>query len=212
MRGVIQNTLILYGMLTVLLPSSSFAQQGPKAQVKRTIENVLDILGDPALKSPEKEEARRNRLKEVIYPRFDFNEMAKRSLGLHWRHRTPQERKEFMNLFADLLEGSYHRKLEAYTDQDIVYTREDVEGLYAVVGTKIASSKENLEIPVEYKLIRRDGEWKVYDVVIEGVSLVSNYRTQFNRIIQTSSYAELVRKMRVKQKAEAVSSASAPKE
>ncbi len=133
--------------------------------------------------------------------------MAKRSLGMHWRDRTPQEREEFVDLFADLLEKSYHKKLESYTDQEILYTKEQVENnKFGVVTTQIVSQKENLDIPVDYKLMRRDGQWKVYDVVIEGVSLVSNYRSQFNRIIQTSSYAELVRKMRVKHESEALDS------
>ncbi|MFQ5881675.1 MAG: phospholipid-binding protein MlaC [Candidatus Methylomirabilales bacterium] len=212
MGRVIRKVLILYGISSLVLSSLSFAQEGPTAQIKATIDTVLDILRDPALKGPEKEQARRRQLREVIFPRFDFSEMAKRSLALHWRDRNPQEREEFVDLFADLLEGSYHKKLESYTDQEILYTQERVEDKYAVVNTKIISEKENLDIPIVYKFIRRDGQWMVYDVVIENVSLVSNYRSQFNRIIRTSSYAELVRKMKVKHEAEVLGTVPTPKQ
>lgn len=210
MGGVVQKALILCGISCVVFSLSSFAQEGPTAQVRSTVDKVLDILRDPALKGPEKEEARRKRLKEAIYPRFDFSEMAQRSLGVHWRKRTPQEREEFVSLFGDLLEQSYRKKIESYTDQDIRYTKEEVDQAYGLVSTKITSEKENLDILIDYKVIRRDGEWRVYDVVIEGVSLISNYRAQFNRIIQTSSYADLVRKMRVKQEAEVLSTVPTP--
>ncbi|MFQ5846319.1 MAG: phospholipid-binding protein MlaC [Candidatus Methylomirabilales bacterium] len=205
MRRVTRQTLILTGIGILVFSTLSFAQEGPTAQVKATINRVLDILRDPALKAPEKEEVRRTQLRAVIFTRFDFAEMARRSLGIHWRKRTPKERKEFVDLFADLLERSYHKKLESYTDQEILYTKEQADKRYGVVRTKIVSEKEHIDIPIDYKVIRRTGQWKVYDVVVEGVSLVSNYRTQFNRIIQTSSYANLLRKMRVKQEAEALS-------
>jgi phospholipid transport system substrate-binding protein len=211
MGRMARKALVLCGMIVFAWSTVAFAQEGATAQVKATIDRVLEILRDPALKGQEKEEVRRKKLKAVIYPRFDFSEMAKRSLGLHWRDRTPKEREEFVDLFADLLEQSYHKKLESYTDQEILFAKEQVDGKFGLVLTKIVSQKENLEIPIEYKLLRQDGEWRVYDVVIEAVSLVSNYRSQFNRIIQTSSYAELVRKMRVKQEAEALTAIPTPK-
>ena len=94
--------------------------------------------------------------------------MAKRSLGTHWRERTPQERGEFERLFADLLERSYYQKLDAYTDQEVRYTSEEMDGGGGVVRTKIVSNKEKLDIPIDYKVLRRDGQWKVYDIAIEG--------------------------------------------
>ena len=203
MENVIRKALILYGMSALFFSSLSFAQAGPTVQVKSTIDRVLDVLKDPTLKGEEKDLVRGRVLKEVIYARFDFPEMAKRSLGVHWRKRTAQERQEFIDIFADLLERSYRKKIERYTDQEIVYTSEQVDGKYGVVSTAIADKRENLEIPIEYRVIRHDGDWLVYDVVIDGISLVSNYRSQFNRIIQRGSYAELVKKMRVKQETEA---------
>jgi phospholipid transport system substrate-binding protein len=202
MGALLRKGLAIWGISLIFFASSLFAQGGPTAQVKASITKVVDILKDPALKKAEKEEERRKQLRDVILPRFDFREMAQRSLGLHWRDRTPQERDEFVSLFTDLLEGFYRKRIESYTDEEILYTGEQLEDKFAVVNTKIVSRKEQLDVPVEYKVILRDGQWKVYDVVIEGVSLVSNYRSQFNRIIRTSSYAELVRKMKVKHEAE----------
>lgn len=203
MRQVIRKTLILCGISVLVFSSLSFADDGPTAQVKSTVDRVLEILKEPALKSPDKEETRGKQLKKVIFARFDFDEMAKRSLGVHWRERTPQERKEFVKIFADLLELSYRRKIERYTDEEIQYTKEQVDEKFGVVTTEIVSEKEGVDIPIDYKVIRRGDEWKVYDVVIDGISLVGNYRSQFNRIIQRSSYAELVKKMRIKQETEA---------
>ncbi|MEE9173099.1 MAG: ABC transporter substrate-binding protein [candidate division NC10 bacterium] len=203
MRQVIRKTLILCGISVLVFSSLSFADDGPTAQVKSTVDRVLEILKEPALKSPDKEETRGKQLKKVIFARFDFDEMAKRSLGVHWRERTPQERKEFVKIFADLLELSYRRKIERYTDEEIQYTKEQVDEKFGVVTTEIVSEKEGVDIPIDYKVIRRGDEWKVYDVVIDGISLVGNYRSQFNRIILRSSYAELVKKMRIKQETEA---------
>lgn len=199
MGKVLRKALILYGMSALVFSSVSFAQDGPMAQVKATIDRVLDILKDPALKGPDKEVARGKLLRQVIDARFDFSEMAKRSLGPHWRPRTAQERKEFVDIFAELLERSYRQHIERYTDQEIVYTQGEIDDKYGVVSTEIADKREKLEIPVDYRVIRHNDQWKVYDVVIDGISLVSNYRSQFNSIIQKSSYDELVQKMRIKQ-------------
>ena len=211
MRQVIRKTLILCGISVLVFSSLSFADDGPTAQVKSTIDRVLEILKDPTLKNPNMEKARGTQLKKVIFARFDFHEMAKRSLGVHWRKRTPQERKEFVKLYADLLELSYRRKIERYVDEKILYTKEQVDEKFGLVTTEIVSEKEDVDIPIEYKVIRRGDEWKVYDVVIDGISLVSNYRNQFNRIIRRSSYAELVKKMRIKQETEAEEIDSPPK-
>ena len=204
MRIVIRKALILWVMSALVFSSLSFAREGPTAQVKGTIDKVLDILKDPALKGPEKDDVRLEQLKRAIYSRFEFAEMAKRCLGVHWRKRTPQERKEFVDIFSDLLEQSYRSKIERYTDQKISYTGERLDdNRFGVVNTEIISQRENLAIPIDYKVLRRNGQWKVYDVVIDGISLISNYRSQFNRIIQRNSYDELVKRMRTKQESEA---------
>ncbi|MDA8338267.1 MAG: ABC transporter substrate-binding protein, partial [Nitrospiraceae bacterium] len=170
-------------------------------QVKQTVDKVLDILKNKELKRPEKTKERRALIRKTISERFDFEEMAKRSLALHWRKRTPEERKEFVPLYTDLLERSYIKKIESYTDEKILYINEKVNGEYADVDSKIIT-KRNVEIPMEYRLLKKNGKWEVYDVVIEGVSLVNNYRTQFNKIIRTDSYEELVKRMKNKQEQE----------
>jgi phospholipid transport system substrate-binding protein len=162
---------------------------------------VLDILRNRELKSQEKTKERRALIRKTISERFDFEEMANRSLALHWKKRTPEERKEFVLLFTDLLERSYIKKIESYTDEKILYVSEKIDSEYAEVDTKIIT-KRNVEIPIEYRLLKKDGNWKVYDVIIEGVSMVNNYKTQFNKIIRTDSYEELVKRMKNKQEEE----------
>lgn len=202
-----QRVFVLWGIATLILSSTAAAQDGPTAQVKATIDQVVIILKDPVLKNAVKDAQRQKELQEAIYSRFDFREMAKRSLGVHWRNRTSEEQKEFVSLFTTLVAQSYYKSLDAYTDERIDYTNEQTDTKFAIVSTRIVNEKGRLDIPIDYKVIRRDGGWKVYDVVIEDVSMVSNYRSQFNSIIQTSSYAELIRKMRFKEEVERVPAA-----
>lgn len=170
----------------------------PTDQVKQTTDSVLDILKNKELKRPEKTKQRRAAIRKIIDERFDFEEMTKRSLALHWRERSPEEKREFVTLYSDLLERNYIRKIEKYEDEKIQYAGETINDRYASVKTRIIT-KKNVEIPIEYRLLKRDTKWEVYDVVIEGVSLVNNYRTQFNNIIRTSSYEELLKRMKTKQ-------------
>lgn len=169
----------------------------PMEVMKGTIDEVIRILKDPTLREPRKKEERRVLLDKAIIVRFDFTEMAKRSLAVHWRERTPDEQKEFADLFGKLLESSYIGKIEAYTDEKVVYTGEIRDGDFAEVKTKVLIRQD--EIPIDYRLLQRGPDWKVYDVVIDGVSLVSNYRNQFNKVIRNSSYEELVKKMKAKE-------------
>ncbi len=168
------------------------------AQAKSTIDKVIDLTKDKNLKKPGKAAERRRAISKVISERFDFEEMAKRSLSVYWQQRTPQERKEFIPLFTDLLERSYMKKIDGYNEEKIVYLDEKIDGSYAVVKTKIIT-RRNVEIPIEYRMLAKGAKWEVYDVSIEGVSLVNNYRTQFSKIIRTSSYKELVKRMKSKQ-------------
>lgn len=173
----------------------------PITLIKQTINEVIDILKDEELKKPDKGADRRAELRRVIGERFDFEEMAKRSLALHWKKRTPEEIKEFIPLFSDLLERSYVKKIESYTDEQILYTDETIDSDYASVKTKIIT-KRNVEIPIEYRMLKKNNRWGVYDVIIEGVSLVNNYRNQFNKIIRKDSYEGLVKRMKNKQEEE----------
>lgn len=167
-------------------------------QIKETVDKVIEISKDSNLKKPGKAAERRKALRTAISQRFDFEEMAKRSLALNWQQRTAQERAEFVRLYTDLLERSYMKRIEGYNNEKVVYIDEKIDGTYAVVRTKIVT-KRNVEIPIDYRMLAKGKKWEVYDVVIEGVSLVNNYRNNFAKIIRTSSYQELVKKMKSKQ-------------
>ncbi|TMA12466.1 MAG: ABC transporter substrate-binding protein [Deltaproteobacteria bacterium] len=146
----------------------------PTDNVRETVDKVLAILKDPQLQSPTKTRERREQLRQVIYSRFDFAEMARRSLGNYWRQRTPEEQKEFVQLFTDLLERAYVSKIEAYDDETFVYRKERRDGDFAEVNSRILTRKgEEYSLNYRHRLV--DGDWKVYDVVVENISLVNNY-------------------------------------
>jgi phospholipid transport system substrate-binding protein len=170
----------------------------PTDQLRTQIDRVIKTLEDPALQKEGKILERRKAVRKIAEEIFDFGETAKRSLARHWQGRTPAEQQEFVQLFADLLERSYISKVELFNGERITYTGETIDGDLAMVRTRIIT-KQGTEIPVDYRLHKKNEKWLVYDVVIEGVSLIANYRTQFNKIIQTSSYQELVKKMKTKQ-------------
>ena len=169
----------------------------PTSQIHTTIDQVLEILNDPTLKAKSAKEERRSRLRQVIYPRFDFAEMSRRSLGPTWQRISPREQQEFLKLFTQLLEDSYVSNIESYNGEKVLYGRELQEQGFAEVDTKIVTSKGE-EFTVNYKLHERDGDWKIYDVVIENVSIVNNYRSQFSRLLSKSSFAELLDRIREK--------------
>jgi len=170
----------------------------PTDQLKGAIDRVVKTLDDAAYKGEDKATARRRAVRKVANDIFDFSEIARRSLARHWQPLTDKQREEFVMLFADLLERSYISKIELYGGEKILYTGERVEGDQASVATRIIT-KNGTDVPIDYRMLKRGDRWLVYDVNIEGVSLVSNYRTQFNKIIQTASYNDLVQKMRTKQ-------------
>ena len=188
--------LIVAGLL--LLSVTQVWAGPPTDQLKSSTERVVKILEDPALRVDGKAKERRAAVRRVANDIFDFAETAKRALARHWLNRTDQEREEFIKLFSDLLERSYISKIDLYGGENIGYVGESTDGDLATVRTKIIT-KEGTEVPVDYRMLRRADRWLVYDVSVEGVSLISNYRTQFNKIIQTSSYQELVKKMKTKQ-------------
>lgn len=163
--------------------------------VKNTVDELFRIVADKNLK--EHDQQRRKVLKKTINTIFDYSEMAKQTLGRHWNQRTPTERTQFTVLFATLLDNSYISKIESYNNEKIVYLRETIDGNYAEVKSKVITTKRD-EYTLDYRLINENGKWMVYDIVIEGVSLVSNYRTQFNRIINNNGYSELVKKLQTK--------------
>ncbi len=192
-----QLCLILAGFLALGVAPAAWAG-APTDQLKAHIDRVLKILEDPILKVDGNVKERRTAVRKVADDIFDFAETAKRSLARHWHGRTEREREEFVTLFTDLLERSYISKIELYGGEKILYAGERIDGEAATVSTKI-TTKQGQEVPVDYRMLRQGDHWFVYDISIEGVSLISNYRTQFNKVIQTSSYGELVKKMKTKQ-------------
>jgi phospholipid transport system substrate-binding protein len=194
---VIVVGLLLGGLLQVAVAGE------PLEKVRQTVDEVLRILDDQALRAPERTQERRSKLRQAVFQRFGFEEMAQRALGPHWRSLKPEQRREFVTLFSDLLERSYVGKIEGYgKGNKIVYVKETVDkDGYAAVQTQIVNS-QNEAYDVEYRLLQRDKGWQVYDVVIEGVSLVNNYRTQFNKIILQESYDALVKKLKLKREQE----------
>lgn len=188
--------VVVFLFLLALSPSGVFAGE-PTFQVKQTVDTVLDVLRNKELKKPDKTERRRAQIRKAVSGRFDFAEMAKRSLAQQWKKRTPEEQKEFVALFTDLLENTYIRKIEQYEDEKIVYLDEKIDDDYATVKTNIIT-KKNTEIPLVYRLLKEGDQWKAYDVVIEGVSLVNNYRNQFSDIILSGSYQELIKRLKNK--------------
>jgi phospholipid transport system substrate-binding protein len=191
---------LISGLVTVLLlPAVALA--GPATeQLKAHVDRVVQTLEDPALKAPARETERRQRLRRVADDIFDWTDTARRAMGRHWRGLSEAQRQEFVTLFADLLERTYIGRIEQYQGEKIEYVGESGDAEQRTVRTRIVT-KQGTAVPIDYRLERQGDRWRVYDVLIEGVSLVSNYRTQFDRIIQTSGYGTLVSKMRARQEA-----------
>ena len=169
---------------------------GATEAMKHTIDEVLTIIRDKELKQPGKAEERRQRLEQVVGERFDYQEMSRRALGAPWNTLSDKDKQEFVALFKTLLTNSYANKIEAYTGEGVQYINERIEKDYAEVRTKVLTGK--VEIPLDYRLLNKGADWRVYDVVVDGVSLVNNYRGQFSKIIWSSAYADLVDQLRKK--------------
>lgn len=182
--------------LVIAVPASVFAGV-PTEQVRQTADRVQALLQDSRLKGADKQKERRAQLREILVTRFDFAEMAKRSLGSHWQRVNGDDQQRFVKLFTELLERSYMGQIESYDGEKILYGKENVDQNQAEVETKLVSKKGE-QIAVNYKLQNGGGDWKVYDVVIENISLVNNFRSQFNRILANASFAELLQKLESK--------------
>jgi phospholipid transport system substrate-binding protein len=187
------------GFVAVLcLAFVSSINAGEPLQVVKTAEDkAIEILKDPKLQGSDKKKERIERLKEAVNPIFDYEEMAKRTLGSHWRRRSPAEQQEFVRLFRDFLEKIYSDKVDLYEGQKVVFGRETIDNDFAEVESTVIGVKGD-EYFVLYKFRRADGKWRVYDAVIENISMVNNYRSQFDRVIAKSSYDELKRMLKEK--------------
>jgi phospholipid transport system substrate-binding protein len=193
--------LFFVGILTVLFTISilaipSGAALSPMAQVKEKADQVTKILNDPSLKN--NKEKRMQMVMNVVEGLIDWPEVGRRALAQHWRKRTNQEKEEFVELFRDLLKRTYSEKLDLYAGQKITYESEAIDGNKAIVKTKVINTKKGEEFSVEYRLINKGEIWLGYDLIIQGISAVNNYRVQFNEVILGSSYDELIKKMKNK--------------
>ena len=185
------------GTILALITPGAYASV-PTEELRGHVDQVIKILQRPELQGDDKTTERRVAVRQVASDIFDFQETAKRSLGRHWQARTPAEREEFTHLFGDLVEHAYISKIDRYSGENVSYVGKSVEGDQATVRTKILT-KQASQVPVDYRMLRQGAHWRVYDVIIEGVSLTANYRTQFNKIIQTASYEDLVAKLKAKE-------------
>ena len=187
------------GLLAIALVLSPAHAGAPTDQLRTHIDRVLKVLDDPELKKEGRTDERRATIRAIANEIFDFAAISRRALGRHWPARTPAEREEFVRLFSDLLERAYITKIEGYSGGErIEYLGEIADGDVVTVRTRIVT-RQGTDVPVDYRMLNEAGRWHAYDVNIAGVSLVANYRTQFNSIIARASYQELVARLRAKQ-------------
>jgi phospholipid transport system substrate-binding protein len=196
-RQALRHVLSGIGVVLVLAVGvAPMAAGTPTAAIKTTIKQMFVILNDEELKTPGRAEERHQQLEKVIGNRIAYDEMAKRSLGPQWAQLNEEERQEFVRLYAQLLRDTYSSRFDRYSDEKVEFLQETLQGDYAEVRTRLTSSKFTLD--VDYRMLQRAGDWRVYDIVVDGISLVHSYREQFTKIIRTYSYEELVTKLRQK--------------
>jgi phospholipid transport system substrate-binding protein len=179
--------------LLLAFPAYVRAQESPMAMIRHTVEQATVILQDPANQGKENFQLRITKLRALVEPQFDVQEVARRALGIYWRDRTEEERNEFIRLFTDLVQKTWGRALDRYnTNAQFFYDQERIDGKFAEVDTRISAPGASRSFSLSYKLHQVDNRWRIYDVVAENVSLVRNYRNQFNRILSKSSYQDLL--------------------
>ena len=189
-------SILISTLFVFSIPNVVFSGE-PKNQIRGSINNLKFILDNPSLKGTDNSSERRKQLRMIFEERFDFNEMAKRALSRAWRKRTKKEKKEFLYSFKYLLESTYIGKIERYNGQTVQFMKESIDGNYAKVKTLVITKEQ--PIRVYYKMHKKKQDWLVYDVIIEGVSLIKTYRDQFKSILNRSSFSDLLDKMRAKQ-------------
>ena len=181
-------------IVALVLGLASTAWAGPPTEQLRTYtDQVVKILQNPSMTLPDRREAVRHLAEEV----FDVTETAKRALGQHWQQRTPAEQDEFVKLFANLLEQTYISRIDEFGGERLTYVSEQIDGDRAIVRAKI-TTKNGTDVPVESRVLLKGNRWLIYDILIENLSLISNYRAQFDRVIRTASYDELVKRLKTK--------------
>ena len=193
-----KNALVLALAALVTLGSAGLVSAGaPTEQLRGYTEAVQKVLDDPALKTPERRQERRSAVRKLASEVFDVQETARRALGPHWQKVSPAEREEFVQVFADLLERTYISKIDLYGGEKLQYIAEAVDGDRAVVKAKVLT-KQGTEVPVEARMLKGADRWLIYDIAIENISLINNYRAQFDQIIRKQSFTELLNRLKTK--------------
>ncbi len=198
MKTCLKRSLVLVIITLVRFAGASAGLAGEPLELVRSVsERAIAVLKDPALKAADKKPERVGQLKAIINPVFDYEEMARRTLDAQWRRRTAAEQQEFVKLLRAFLEKIYSEKADLYEGERVVLGRETVDQDFAEVESKVINAKGEAS-PVIYRLKRHDGSWKIYDAVVENISIVNNYRSQFDRVISKSSYDDLKKMLREK--------------
>jgi phospholipid transport system substrate-binding protein len=187
---------ILFGATSISESTPPPPKSSPTEAMRTTVSQALGVLRDEELKKPERTNERVIRLKAIADFRFDYGEMAKRSLGSQWGKLGVQDQQEFVDLFTEFLTATYVEKIHSYSGEEVRFIDERLEGDHAEVKSLMIGKKT--ETPLDYRLVLKDGDWKAYDVLVDGTSLVRNYRGQFTAILQSSSYEHLVQMLRDK--------------
>src|SRR5512134_317527 len=194
--ALLRGLVVLAAVVLTGLVADRVQAGEPTEAMRATIDEVLRILADKELKQPAKANERRQLLEKVVGERFDYQEMSRRSLGAQWNNLSDKEKQEFASLFQTLLVNTYADKVESYSGEGVQYINERTEKDYAEVRTKVLTGKT--EIPLDYRLLNKASIWRVYDVVVDGVSLVNNYRGQFTKILLSGTYCYLIDQLRKK--------------
>lgn len=188
--------ILVIGISLLFHGGARAATADPVVFIKETVDEVISVLQDEKLAAPVHKVERKNRVVAIVEQKFDFREMSMRTLAKYWRERSPQEQDRFVSLFKTLLENTYIAKIDTYSGEKVNFKKGAVQGNKAIVYSELI--RKNVETPVNYKLISTDNHWKIYDVEVEGVSLVNNYRSQFASILNKENFASLIAKLEEK--------------
>ncbi len=198
-KSIYKTVSIIIIWLWIFLPAISLYAGTAIEQVKSNIDQIITLLDDKSFRESHSKEELNKKLRNIVQDLFDWEKIARRSLGLYWKERSKDEKKEFTSLLINLLENAYINKLtDSYAGEQVLYDKEITDGNRALIETRIINKAEQ-EISVAYRLTKQGDKWVAYDVIIEGVSLIKNYRVQFYDIIRKSSYEELIKRLKEKQ-------------
>lgn len=195
----IQQLAIPVAVLLLLSFARLVLAAEPQERMRETLNAVATVLKDPSLRGPDKQAGRQQRVRQIILDTFDFEEMAKLALGPYWDRLTPHQRTEFVSLFGTLFERSYNNLvLRFLAERQSTFGRESITQDRAVVQTTLVDQTTSRQLPIEYRLIHKDQQWAVYDVIVDGVSLALNYQAQFDQVIRSASYDTLLQRIKGK--------------